>query len=132
MFAIFKKTTQNKEKSIVKSKPNEIDKMVSKRLKSRRILLGMVQNDIAKAIGVTIQQVQKYENGTNRISAGKLFELAEFLKVPINYFYQQIQEILCEYPSSGNTQTITLVKEFNKIKNSLDRRKVIQMVKMMN
>jgi transcriptional regulator with XRE-family HTH domain len=146
MFKIFQKNVENKEKSKVKSSPNEIDKEVSKNLKSRRILLGLIQKDIAKEVGVTIQQVQKYEKGINRIAAGTLFGLAQFLKVPIDYFYQQSDKGLiggdnfssegggvpCEHSSSSNAQTITLVREFRKIKNPRDRRKVIDMIKMVN
>ena len=114
MFTIFKKTTQNKEKPRVKSRSNEIDKIVSKRLKSRRVLLGLTQNDISNAIGVTIPQVQKYESGVNRVAAGKLFEIANFLKIPVAYFFDESDknEVI---ENKDYRQTITLVKEFIRI-----------------
>ena len=72
-----------------KGRADNIDKLVSRRLKMRRMILGLSQNDLGKAVDVSIQQVQKYEKATNRISSGKLFAFAKFLKVPINYFYDQ-------------------------------------------
>ena len=64
-----------------------IDKIVAQNLKKRRIRLRLSQRDIAKTIGVSIQQVQKYENAINRISSGKLFYIANLLKLPINRFF---------------------------------------------
>ena len=73
------------EQSESKGKADNIDKLVSRRLKMRRVMLGMSQQDIGKAVDVSIQQVQKYEKATNRISSGKLFIIAKFLKVPITF-----------------------------------------------
>ena len=75
-----------------KGKADILGKIVSRRLKMRRIILGLSQNDLGKAVDVSIQQVQKYEKAINRISSGKLFTLAKFLKVPISYFYDQSQD----------------------------------------
>ena len=80
------------EQSESKGKADNIDKLVSRRLKMRRVMLGMSQQDIGKAVDVSIQQVQKYEKATNRISSGKLFTIAKFLKVPITYFYEHSDE----------------------------------------
>jgi transcriptional regulator with XRE-family HTH domain len=78
------------EQSESKGKADNIDKLVSRRLKMRRVMLGMSQQDIGKAVDVSIQQMQKYEKATNRISSGKLFTIAKFLKVPITYFFEPI------------------------------------------
>jgi len=80
------------EQAESKGKADNIDKLVSRRLKMRRVMLGMSQQDIGKAVDVSIQQVQKYEKATNRISSGKLFTIAKFLKVPITYFYEHSDE----------------------------------------
>lgn len=69
---------------------NNIDFAVSKRLKIKRLELGLTQKDLSKAIDVSIQQITKYESGTNRISSGNLYLLAKFLRVPVNYFFQTI------------------------------------------
>ena len=67
---------------------DETDLHVGKRLRRRRRLLGMTQQDLASQVGVRFQQIQKYECGANRVSASRLFELAESLDVPVQYFYE--------------------------------------------
>jgi transcriptional regulator with XRE-family HTH domain len=67
--------------------PNPIDVHVGSRIRMRRTLLGMSQQRLGKALGLTFQQVQKYERGTNRVSAGKLFQLARIFGVPVGDFY---------------------------------------------
>ena len=69
-------------------KPNQIDLHVGSRMRLRRKLLNVSQEKLADALGLTFQQVQKYERGANRISASKLFEAARFLKAPVTYFYE--------------------------------------------
>ncbi|QUD86394.1 helix-turn-helix domain-containing protein [Phenylobacterium montanum] len=66
---------------------NEIDLHLGKRLRRRRRLLGLTQQQLADAVGVRFQQIQKYECGANRISAARLWSLAEALEVPVGYFY---------------------------------------------
>ena len=68
-----------------------IDLHLGKRLRRRRRLLGLTQQQLASAVGVRFQQIQKYECGANRISAARLWELAEALEVPINYFYEGLE-----------------------------------------
>lgn len=72
-----------------KGTPDLTDKHVGERLRVRRSLLGMSQEKLAEAIGLTFQQIQKYERGTNRISAGRLYQFSKILDVPIGYFYEQ-------------------------------------------
>jgi transcriptional regulator with XRE-family HTH domain len=66
----------------------EIDNHVGARIRERRILLGLTQQKLAEMIGVTYQQAHKYEHGINRLSAGRLYELAGALGVPITYFFE--------------------------------------------
>ncbi len=80
---------------------NEIDFYVGKRLRRRRRLLGLTQQALGDMVGIRFQQIQKYECGANRISAARLFELAEALSVPIQYFY----EGLSERNSTGEKET---------------------------
>ena len=68
-----------------------IDLHLGKRLRRRRRLLGLTQQQLASAVGVRFQQIQKYECGANRISAARLWELAEALEVPINYFSEGLE-----------------------------------------
>ena len=67
--------------------PNAIDGHVASRLRLRRLEAGMTQTQLAQAVGVTFQQLQKYEGATNRISAGALYQLALTLDVPVQYFF---------------------------------------------
>lgn len=74
-----------------KGTANSVDVHVGKRLRVRRSLLGLSQEKLAESIGLTFQQVQKYEKGLNRISAGRLFELGKILGVPVSYFFDQFE-----------------------------------------
>lgn len=69
-----------------------IDIHVGKRLKLRRIEMGLSQEKLAKSLQMTFQQIQKYEKGVNRVSAGKLYELAVVLAVPVEYFFEELGE----------------------------------------
>ena len=82
---MLEKNNQQKEQ---KGRADNIDRLVSKRLKMRRMMLGLSQHDLGMAVDVSIQQVQKYEKASNRISSGKLFTFAKFLKVPVSYFFE--------------------------------------------
>lgn len=73
-----------------KSTPDAVDVHVGNRLRVKRSLQGMSQEKLADAIGLTFQQIQKYERGVNRISAGRLFQFSRILEVPISYFYDQM------------------------------------------
>lgn len=70
-----------------RGKPNEIDAFVGRRIRDRRLRLGMSQVQLAEGLGLTFQQVQKYEKGGNRVGAGRLYALAQVLDVPVSYFF---------------------------------------------
>lgn len=70
--------------------PHSVDVHVGRRVRQRRKMMGITQEKLGETLGLTFQQVQKYERGTNRISASKLFEMATFLKVPVSYFYEDM------------------------------------------
>ena len=72
--------------------PNPIDVHVGKRLRLRRTLLGMSQTGLGEAIGLTFQQVQKYERGTNRVSSSRLFDMGRVLDVPLKYFFDEMAD----------------------------------------
>ena len=80
-----------------KRRAGVIDKHVGERLRLRRQIAGVYQEQLADKLGVTFQQIQKYERGINRISAGRLWEISQILKVPTSYFYEDIK---------GDTYTI--------------------------
>ena len=70
---------------------NAVDSHVGKRIRLRRQTLGLSQGKLAEALGLTFQQVQKYEKGANRVGASRLFDLANVLDVPVEYFFQDLQ-----------------------------------------
>ena len=72
--------------SSVKKAPNHVDRHVGSRVRLRRMLLGLSQEKLGEVLGLTFQQVQKYEKGTNRIGASRLRQIAQFLKIEIAYF----------------------------------------------
>lgn len=72
-------------------KPHPVDVHVGKRLRLRRSTLGMSQDDLGKQVGITFQQIQKYERGTNRISASRIWEFARILNVPEDYFFEGLE-----------------------------------------
>jgi transcriptional regulator with XRE-family HTH domain len=84
----------------------DIDKHVGAQMRRRRIMMGLTQQQLADLIGVTYQQAHKYERGINRISAGRLFEIAQVLGVPVNHFYEGLDTP--EQPASSPRQRMSL------------------------
>ena len=79
---------------------NNFNKHLGNKLKIRRLSLGLTQTKVAKAINVTFQQIQKYEKGTNGVSSIRLLQLANYLKVPVNYFFEDFSEYLINLEKS--------------------------------
>ncbi|MDB2682632.1 helix-turn-helix domain-containing protein [Alphaproteobacteria bacterium] len=136
-------------KKKTKGKPDSVDVYVGKRLRVRRSLLGLSQEKLADAIGLTFQQVQKYERGVNRISAGRLYQFSKILSVPITYFYEKVDNDngstdSMSYGLSDNPQEVfggtniledkdamKLIKIFSEVENSQDRQEILRIVKSM-
>ena len=97
------------------------NKHLGGKLKLRRLALGLTQTKVAKAINVTFQQIQKYEKGTNGVSSIRLLQLSNYLKVPINYFFEDFSEYLVNVEKSKETPiTINynfLVKLYSELNN---------------
>jgi transcriptional regulator with XRE-family HTH domain len=74
-----------------RSRAQDIDRYVGARMRERRIMLGLTQQQMAELIGVTYQQAHKYETGINRISAGRLYQIAQALGVEISYFFEDVE-----------------------------------------
>jgi transcriptional regulator with XRE-family HTH domain len=77
---------------VARKEPNPIDVHVGSRVRLRRLLVGMSQEKLGEQLGLTFQQVQKYEKGTNRIGASRLYEVSRILNVPVQYFYEEMAE----------------------------------------
>jgi transcriptional regulator with XRE-family HTH domain len=126
-----------------------VDAHVGARLRLRRMLLGMSQEKLARTIGLSFQQVQKYECGNNRIGAGRLYDLARALDVPVSFFYEDIAPAPVEPPKSAksdaavkdeavavnpgapvmNRETLELVRAYLKITDPQLRRRVFELAK---
>ena len=78
----------------------QLNQHLGKKLRLRRTSLGLTQTQVAKAINVTFQQIQKYEKGTNGVSSIRLLQLSNYLKVPINYFFEDFSEYLINLEKS--------------------------------
>jgi transcriptional regulator with XRE-family HTH domain len=133
------------------SKPHAVDRHVGARMRQRRTLLGMSQTKLGDAVGLTFQQVQKYEHGSNRVSSSRLFEFAKVLDVPVAYFFDEMPaNALSGRPMSGRgrkgfgeagtpfeqekdplikRETLELVRAYYKIREARVRKRIFEMVK---
>ena len=129
---------------MAKKAPNPIDKHVGSRVRMRRMMLSMSQEKLGDALGLTFQQVQKYEKGTNRIGASRLQQIAVILQVPVSFFFEGAptsptpgghQSGMGEAPSPAyvsdflaTSDGLSLTKSFMRIKNSKLRRRIVDLV----
>ena len=81
-----------RRRTVLEDGPREIDVHVGQRVRQRRVLCGLNQTELANAIGLTFQQLQKYERGMNRISASKLWQISQVLDVPVQWFFEEFSE----------------------------------------
>jgi transcriptional regulator with XRE-family HTH domain len=134
------------------SRPSPIDVHVGTRIRLRRTLLGMSQERLGDALGLTFQQVQKYERGVNRVGASRLFDLARVLDVPISFFFDDMPDHVSSAYGNGATasaggfaekqagfgsgdetlnrrETLELVRAYYRIGEPAVRRKVFELIK---
>ncbi len=103
-------------RSVAKDGPHPIDVLVGRRARERRTLEGMSQTAVAEKLGLTFQQLQKYERGHNRISASRLYELAQIFDVPVAYFYEGMKAGKgAPDDSLSKRETLELVKAYHSI-----------------
>ena len=106
-----------------------IDDHVGGRIRERRIMLGLTQQQLAEMIGVSYQQAHKYERGVNRVSAGRLFEIARALSAPITYFYEGIAEEAPPQITLHQRMQLEIARNFSEIKNEKYQEAVSQLVR---
>ena len=100
------------------ARAGEADRHVGSRIRARRIMMGMSQQQLASLIGVTYQQAHKYERGLNRISAGRLFEIAQVLSTPVQFFYEGLDGAESLQESAGAQRMgLELARNFAAIGN---------------
>ena len=126
--------------------PNPVDVHVGGRVRQRRILLGMSQTNLGDALGLTFQQVQKYERGTNRIGSSRLFDLSQILVVPIEYFFDDMPAAVAvkspaqwhgrakkpvsdEFDPIAKRETLELVRAYYRIPDAKVRKCLYQLTK---
>jgi transcriptional regulator with XRE-family HTH domain len=122
--------------------PNPIDVHVGARLRLRRTLLGLSQEKLGEAVGITFQQLQKYERGSNRISASRLYNLSQVLGVPVAYFFDDLAapdgqpqlplpETLegDEFESMTRRETLELVRAYYRIDDTAVRKRTFDLLK---
>ena len=128
---------------IAKKAPNPIDKHVGSRVRMRRMMLSMSQEKLGDALGLTFQQVQKYEKGTNRIGASRLQHISNILQVPVAFFFEGAPHVpsathqshVGEAPSPAyvsdflaTSDGLALTKAFTRINDSKLRRRIVDLV----
>ena len=123
---------------MAKKLPNPIDKHVGSRVRMRRMLLGMSQSTLADGLDLTFQQVQKYEKGTNRISASRLLHISQILQLPVTFFFEGTpgqSKAKDDAPSPAyvtdflaTRNGLALTKAFMKIKDAKLRRNIVNLV----
>jgi transcriptional regulator with XRE-family HTH domain len=128
-----------------KKQPNPIDIHVGSRVRLRRMMLGMSQEKLGEQLGITFQQIQKYEKGTNRIGASRLQHIARVLSVPVAFFFEdappspvvgtsgmaepEAANYIVDFLSSS--EGIQLNKAFVRVKDAKQRRRIIDLVRAM-
>src|SRR5512140_3420832 len=125
---------------MAKKAPNPIDKHVGSRVRMRRMMLSMSQEKLGDALGLTFQQVQKYEKGANRIGASRLQQIAQIMQVPVSFFFEGTPHApghsgMSEAPSPAyvsdflaTSDGLSLTKAFMRIKEAKLRRRIVDLV----
>lgn len=122
--------------------PNPVDRHVGSRVRMRRMLAGMSQEKLGSALGITFQQIQKYEKGTNRIGASRLQQIARVLAVPVSYFFEDapggadaaggdgFAETGSNYVSDllATSDGLQLTKAFLRVRDPRVRRRLVELV----
>lgn len=126
--------------------PEAVDVHVGSRVRQRRTMLGMSQEKLGEALGLTFQQIQKYERGANRIGASRLHHISEVLDVPISYFFEELSpaysknrgkqglaEAQADYQHDpmAKRETLELVRSYYKIRDPRVRRRVFELTKQL-
>ena len=121
--------------------PNPVDKYVGSRVRMRRIMLGMSQEKLGEALGLTFQQVQKYEKGTNRVGASRIQQISEILQVPVSFLFEggpsgiastdgYNEGVSPTYVSDflATSEGLALTRAFTRIADAKLRRSIVELV----
>jgi transcriptional regulator with XRE-family HTH domain len=111
------------------SRTQDVDRHVGARIRERRIMLGLTQQQLADLIGVTYQQAHKYERGINRVSAGRLFEIASCLSVPVTFFFEGLEEERPRDVTQRERMCLELARNFAQISNERHQEALSQLAR---
>ncbi len=120
----------------MKKSPSDVDRHIGTRIRARRTAIGMSQEKLGEALGLTFQQVQKYEKGTNRVGSGRLVEVGRALGVPVQYFFEGLPEQPEARSSTeralgkvtSTSEGIRLIEAFAKVDDIHLQRRVVDLV----
>lgn len=124
-------------------RPNPVDVHVGRRVRLRRTLMGMSQTKLGEALSLTFQQIQKYENGSNRIGASRLYQISQVLSVPVSYFFEDmdpgstvaneniamVEGVSLPSDLVAKRETLELVRAYYRIGNPKVRRGIVDMIR---
>jgi transcriptional regulator with XRE-family HTH domain len=113
------------------TRTQDIDRHVGARIRERRIMLGLTQQQLADLIGVTYQQAHKYERAINRVSAGRLFEVAQVLSVPVGYFFEGLTRENERTISPRERMCLELARNFAQIPNERHQEALSQLARVL-
>jgi len=108
-----------------------IDHHVGARVRERRIMMGLTQQQLADLLGVTYQQAHKYERGINRVSAGRLYEMAQVLSVPVSYFFDGLQDEPTRAVGTRERMCLELARNFAHIPNERHQEALSQLARVL-
>src|SRR3954469_18831824 len=112
--------------SVSAKSPNHADRRIGQRIRLQRNALGLSQDTLANALGLTFQQVQKYERGTNRVSASRLEDIARVLKVPVAFFYDDDADASPPVPTPSHS--LSLLRAFQTIAHPALQKQTLALV----
>jgi transcriptional regulator with XRE-family HTH domain len=110
---------------------DDIDFHLGKRMRRRRRLLGLTQQQLAEACGVRFQQIQKYECGANRVSAARLWRISSALEVPVNYFFEGLNDEITVVPGPTRDESADLVRTYHAL-GERPRRRLLDLARNLN
>ena len=129
------------------SHPHPVDIHVGRRLRQKRTFLGLSQEAVGKQIGVTFQQIQKYERGINRMGASRLYDFSKALGVQVSYFFEGFGDYIqdeggalsaaepnaaaFEHENINNRETLEVMRAYYRIKNPAVRKRIVELIKAM-
>ncbi len=154
MMAVDKKRI--KKTTLRSENPDPVDIHVGSRLRMRRNLVGLSQEQLGKSLGLTFQQIQKYERGINRMGSSRLFQISKTLSVPVSYFFEEMPEAIGNPQQAGfsedgqatidgasgerqndydilrRRETLELIRAYYRIQDAKQRRKVYELIRSMS